>query len=249
MNVLKVLSNWSTSVALSLSEMFLISAACAELLSDMFLWSCHLTIAQLRSPCPRVGSTILSGSFAVLFCAGLRNVSPQSSLTRIVFPSSDHACIHLCMSDLECRNYPLSLLPSHFSKNEVADSVWLGSSCFAVTFCCAVLMLLNMSLLPLTVSFISVRNCCVTSAISCLSCCWNVTISAVVTMSVQNSAIAGAAANADFRRPSGASTRDVAERRSASISIATLFCGNLQPTRMRWCICDKRCRQLLTVQG
>ena len=48
-------------------------------------------------------------------------------------------------------------------------------------FCNDALMLLNMSSLPLTVSSISVRSCCITSDISCLNG-WNVTISAVVTI-------------------------------------------------------------------
>ena len=169
-------------------------------------------------------------------------MSPQSSLTRIVSHSSDHACTHQSKSDLKCREYPLSLLPSHCPEMKSPIRYGLEATGFAVTFCSAVLMLLNMSILPLTVSFISVRNCCVTSASSCLNCCCNVTISAALTMAVHTSAAAGAAADADFRRLSSASTRDVAERRSASMSNATLFCGNLQPTRMRWCICDKCCR-------
>ena len=70
---------------------------------------------------------------------------------------------------------------------------------FADTLCSAVLTLLNMAILPLTVSFTSVRNCCIASVISCLDYCWNVTISAVVTMSVHNSAAAGAAAFEDVR--------------------------------------------------
>ena len=205
--------------------------------------------ATLRAPSVLTSVVLFSAVRLLLFYAGLRNVSPQSSLTRIVSHSSDHACTHQSKSDLKCREYPLSLLPSHCPEMKSPIRYGLEATGFAVTFCNAVLMLLNMSILPLAVSFISVRNCCITSAISCLSCCWNVTISAVVTMAVHTSAAAGAAADADFRRLSSASTRDVAERRSASMSNATLFCGNLQPTRMRWCICDKRCRQLLTVQG
>ena len=72
---------------------------------------------------------------------------------------------------------------------------------FADTFCNVVVMLFNMSILPLTLSFNSVRKCGITSAIPCLNCCWN------VTMSGHNSAAAGAAAvAADFHD----STRDVA---------------------------------------
>ena len=52
-------------------------------------------------------------------------------------------------------------------------------------------MLLNMSILPLTVSFISVRNGCITSATSCLNCHWNVTTAAVVTVSVYRSCCHG----------------------------------------------------------
>ena len=81
----------------------------------------------------------------------------------------------------------------------------LDAAGFADTFCNAVLMLLNMSFLLLTVSFIPVRHCCITSVIS-----WNVTVFTVMIMSVRNSAAAGAAAAADFRKLSSASTRDVA---------------------------------------
>ena len=60
----------------------------------------------------------------------------------------------------------------------------LEAAGFADTLCSAVLMLLNMSNLQLTVLIICVRNCYITSAISCLNRCWNVPKSAVVTMSV-----------------------------------------------------------------
>ena len=49
-------------------------------------------------------------------------------------------------------------------------------------------------ILSLTVSFISVLNGCITSAISCLNCCWNVTKSAAMTMPVDDSAAGTAAA-------------------------------------------------------
>ena len=66
------------------------------------------------------------------------------------------------------------------------------------------------------------------------------TISTAMTMSIHKSAAAGAAAPAgDFRRLSSVSTRNVAQRRYATMSNATLFCGNPEPTRMRWCISDK----------
>ena len=45
----------------------------------------------------------------------------------------------------------------------------LEAAGFADSFCSDVLMLLNMSILPLTVSFIPAGNCCITSAISCLN--------------------------------------------------------------------------------
>ena len=67
---------------------------------------------------------------------------------------------------------------------------------FAETIWSAVLMLFNMSILPLIVSFTSALNCCITSVTSCVNCCWNVAKSAVVTMSVHNSAGAAAAAAA-----------------------------------------------------
>ena len=66
---------------------------------------------------------------------------------------------------------------------------------------------IDLSSSSLTVAFISVRNCCITSVISCLTCCWTVTGSGVV--SVHESAAAGDAAAAAFGRLSSASTRDV----------------------------------------
>ena len=66
----------------------------------------------------------------------------------------------------------------------------------ADTFCSAVLMLFNVSIPPLTVSFTSILSCCITSVISFLNCSWNAIRSAVVTVSVHESAAAGAAAAA-----------------------------------------------------
>ena len=71
------------------------------------------------------------------------------------------------------------------SWNAVADAVWLGSSCFARMFCSAVLILLNMSILPLTVSLVSHVS---------MVPGMDVTRSAVVTMSVHKSAASAAAA-------------------------------------------------------
>ena len=44
----------------------------------------------------------------------LSNMSVLSALTSIVSPSSDHAGIQKCRSDMRCRSYPKSLLPSLF---------------------------------------------------------------------------------------------------------------------------------------
>ena len=106
---------------------------------------------------------------------------------------------------MKCLNYPLSLLPSQFLEMRSRIRYGLETARFADTFCNAVLMLLNMSILPLTASFISVQllyHICHFM----FNCCWNVTRSAVVTMSVHNSAAAAAV----FRRLSSVSTRDVA---------------------------------------
>ena len=135
------------------------------------------------------------------------NLSVLLTLRSVVSPSSDHACIHKCKSDKKCRKSPLSLLPSQLLEKRPLIRCGLEAAGFADTFCSAVLMLLNLSILLLAVSFISVRNCCITSSITCLNCRWNTTISAVVTMSVHNYAAPAAAV---FRRLSSASTRDVA---------------------------------------
>ena len=53
----------------------------------------------------------------------------------------------------------------------------------------------------------------------------------------------GAWHSSDFKSvaPFGVGGSGEAERKNASkrMSIATPFCGNLEPTRMRWCINDK----------
>ena len=140
--------------------------------------------ATLRIPSFPVFVALFSVFRLLLFSAGLGQVTPQlflnsssekptasaqlsnlsvlSTPTSIVSPPSGHACVHKCKSDMKCQNYPC----------------WFGST----KFCNDALMLLNMSILPLTVSSMSVRSCCITSAISCLNGCWNVTISAVVTI-------------------------------------------------------------------
>ena len=185
MNVLRMSSSCTVSSALSRSEVLLISDTYADCLSDMFLCSYLLGVARHASnpffPC--VCCTFLNVSFAVVQCrtwssdasivlnsssekptasAQLSNLSVLSTPTSIVSPPSGHACVHKCKSDMKCQNYPC----------------WFGST----KFCNDALMLLNMSILPLTVSSMSVRSCCITSAISCLNGCWNVTISAVVTI-------------------------------------------------------------------
>ena len=54
---------------------------------------------------------------------------------------------------MQSRSYPLSLLPSQFIGTRSLIRHGLGAAGIAGTFCSAVLMLLNMSILPLTVSF------------------------------------------------------------------------------------------------
>ena len=67
-----------------------------------------------------------------------------STLTRIVPPSQDHACIHKCRSDMNCRMSPLSLLPSQFlgMRSLIRYRFGAGSS---VTLCIVVAMPFNKS--------------------------------------------------------------------------------------------------------
>ena len=58
---------------------------------------------------------------------------------------------------MKCRTCPLSLLPSQFLGMKSPIRYGLGAACFAETFCSAALMLLNLSILPLNVSFISAQ--------------------------------------------------------------------------------------------
>ena len=78
----------------------------------------------------------------------MSSLSVLSTLTRIVSPSSDHACVHTRRSDMECLNFPSSLLPSQSLGMRSLSRNGLETADFADTFCSAVLMLLNMSILP-----------------------------------------------------------------------------------------------------
>ena len=81
---------------------------CCAILSGSFAvvlyntWQSHASI-DLNSTSGQSTASVL-----------LSNLSVLSTLTSIVSPSSDHACIHKCRSDMKFRNYPLSLLRSQF---------------------------------------------------------------------------------------------------------------------------------------
>ena len=70
-------------------------------------------------------------------------LSELSTLTSMVSPSLDHACMHKRRSDMKCQNSPLSLLPSQTNG--------FGLDLLSATP-------FNMSNLPLTVSFSSFRT-------------------------------------------------------------------------------------------
>ena len=170
-------------MALSRSEMLLISAGRA----GFFCRTCSSDRrrATLRSPSALVSVALFS--VVRLLCntwqsdaslvpnssceqspesVMLSNLSVLSTLTSVVSPSSGHACTHKCKSDMKFRNSPLSLLPPQFLGMRSLIQYGLEAVDFAETLWSAVLMLFNMSILPLTVSFISTLNCCITSVIS-----------------------------------------------------------------------------------
>ena len=134
-------SSCSASLARSHSMM---STAYAEVLSDMFLRSCLLTIARHASrpfgACVRC--TSLSGSCAVVLCSTRHN---DASIVL------NALCVHSTAKTL-------------LSNLSVRDFERTG---FADTFRNAVWMLFDMSIMPLPVSFSLVRNCCAVSAMSC----------------------------------------------------------------------------------
>ena len=70
---------------------------------------------------------------------------------------------------MKCLNYPFSLLLSQFLGMRSLIQYGIEGAGSAATFHNAVLMLFNMSNLPLTVSFNSERTCCMMSVISCLN--------------------------------------------------------------------------------
>ena len=129
--------------------------------------------AMLRIPAVFVFAELLSvARFAVVLCSAgysdasiVANCSCEQStdsvlswllelsrLTSSVSPSLHHACILKCRSDMKCLNSPLSLLPSQFLG--IRSLIRYGFRAgFAVALCHAVAMPLNMSNLPLTVSF------------------------------------------------------------------------------------------------
>ena len=154
----------------------------------------------------------------------LSNLSVLSTPTSIVSPPSGHACLHKCRSDMKCQNYPC----------------WFGST----MFCNDALMLLNMSSLPLTVSSISVRSHFLPQWLECdhIGCGDHRLFTILLLLELL------LLLPRTLKGLSNVSTRGVAERRSATMSNASLFCGNLEPTRMRWCIWDKGCREVCGVR-
>ena len=68
-------------------------------------------------------------------------------------PSSDHACIQKCRSDMKYRNSPLTLLPLPFPGVRSLIRHGFARAGFTVTFRKALLLLFRISILPLTVSF------------------------------------------------------------------------------------------------
>ena len=129
---------------------------------------------------------------------------------------------------MQFRTSLLSLLPSQFRGLKLIRYV-LGPIGVADTFCSAVLMRLNMSILPLTVSFTSILSCMTCQFLSqlllkccqiccgdrvcsqfccCWSCCWSCCCCCRGLVLL-----------------SSVSTRGVPQRRSATVTSATLFHG------------------------
>ena len=179
-----------------------------------------LSVVRLLSFCAILGSvmprSILNSSSEQSNAIVLSNFSVLSTLTSVFSPWFDHACIHKCKSDVKLRHFPFSLLPSQLQGRRSLIRHGSESVGFADMFWSSVFMLFNISILTRTKS-------------------------AVVTMSVHNHA--GAAAAAVL-----CSASEFFERFHSwtSLSNAPLpcqmqlcFAARLEPTRMRWCICDK----------
>ena len=134
-------------------------------------------------------------------------------------------------------NSPFSLLPSQFLGMKSLIRYGLDSAGLADTF---VLILFNMSILPLIASFTSALSCCISSATSCLNSCCNDAKCAGVTMSACCSAVAAATAAAAAIAVLGLGVARAVPL-VASLDDAPLPCqmqpyfvARLEPTRMRW---------------
>ena len=101
---------------------------------------------RLLSFCARLGSDASIDLNATSEQSTARELlSNLSVLLNADKPSSDHACIHKCRSDMKFRNSPVSLLPSQFLGMRSLIRYGLEPIDFADTVCNAVLMLFKMS--------------------------------------------------------------------------------------------------------
>ena len=161
-------------------------------------------------------------------------MSTLSTLAKIRSPWSDHGCIHRCKSDMKLRNYPFSLLPSQFLGMRSLSVV------FVDTFWSAVLMLFNMSILPLTVSFIfcaqllyDVSHFLSQLLLEYFEVCCGDHVCLLFLLELPLVLLLSQCCAWPRSCPS-VPTRGVDHRRSATMSNASLFCGTLESTRMRW---------------
>ena len=168
------------------------------------------------------------------------NLSTLSTLAKIRSPWSDHACIHRCKSDMKLRNSPFSLLPSQsISWDEVTDSIRLGVSCLRgyVLECCVDAVQHVHPAIDRLVHFCAQLLFDVSHFLSqlllehCEVCCGDhvcllFLLELPLVLLLQQCC-------AWPRSCPSVPVRGVDHRHSATMSNASLFCGTLEPTRMR----------------
>ena len=127
--------------------------------------------------------------------------------------------------------FTLPLLPFQFLgvRSVIRYGVQAG---FALTLC-SVAMLSN---LQLTISFSSLRTCCITSAISCLIWWCKLTMSAAATMpALLRLLLLRQNIESPWLAPLAPTLSGAPLPRQVEI-----YCvAQPEPTRMRWCVCDK----------
>ena len=186
-------------------------------------------MVRVLSSCRAVSSVLKSASLQSTASVERSTLSTLSTLTSIRSPWSDLACIHKCSSAMKFLNWPLSWLQAQLFGIKSMILYGLAASAGPAEI---LRMALEMLLIASSLPFDSRVHLFADSLRRSLPCCCNVIKSAFVAMPACYCTTPAAAADLESLQVTSLA---MALNRAP---LATLFCGNLEPTRMRWKNCQ-----------